>query len=84
MNVTLEHQPGKVSGNNLALKAEQTIPSKASWYSPLGLWHRKTTIIAVLSIGAIFSHLALRFGFRATSLVNAVRAAFPPKVIHDL
>ena len=30
------------------------------------LWHRKTTVIAALSIVAILSHLVLRFGFHAT------------------
>jgi heavy metal translocating P-type ATPase len=29
-------------------------------------WHRKTTVIAALSVAAILGHLALRFGFRAT------------------
>ncbi len=29
-------------------------------------WHRKTTVIAALSVAAIVAHLALRFGFRAT------------------
>jgi heavy metal translocating P-type ATPase len=29
-------------------------------------WHRKTTVIAALSIAAILAHLALRFGFHAT------------------
>ena len=38
----------------------------SSWNTPDGLWCRKSTIIAGLSIGAILSHLALRFGFHAT------------------
>src|SRR6187402_72657 len=29
-------------------------------------WHRKTTVIAALSVVAILVHLALRFGFRAS------------------
>jgi len=33
---------------------------------PACLWHRKSTIIAVLSIVAIVLHLLLRFGFRTT------------------
>src|SRR5476649_1907054 len=35
--------------------------------SPSGLWHRKTTVIAALSIGGILSHLVLRFGFHTTA-----------------
>jgi hypothetical protein len=29
-------------------------------------WHRKTTVIAALSIAAILANLGLRFGFQAT------------------
>ena len=29
-------------------------------------WHRKTTVIAVLSVAAIVTLLALRFGFRTS------------------
>ena len=35
------------------------------WNSPSGLWHRKTTGIAALSVAAILAHLVLRFGFHA-------------------
>ena len=30
-----------------------------------GLWRRKTTVIAVLSVAGILAHLVLRFGFHA-------------------
>jgi hypothetical protein len=30
-------------------------------------WHRQNTVIAALSVAAILAHLALRFGFRASS-----------------
>jgi len=40
-------------------------PPARSWISPAAIWHRKTTIIAVLSVVAILSHLVLRFGFHA-------------------
>ena len=36
------------------------------WTSLSGLWRRKTTVIAALSIGAIASYLVLRFGVRTT------------------
>jgi heavy metal translocating P-type ATPase len=41
----------------------QEPPTGRFWKSLSGLWHRKTTVIAALSIGAILLHLALRFGF---------------------
>ena len=34
--------------------------------TPSRPWHRKTTVIAALSVAAIVAHLALRFGFRAS------------------
>jgi len=37
-------------------------PPKLAWFSPAGLWQRKTTIIAVLSLAGILLHLVLRFG----------------------
>ena len=39
---------------------------KLSHEPPLGLMHRKTTVIAALSIAAILLHLVLRFGFHTT------------------
>ena len=63
MKTILEHSP--VSGPE---KGDQPKPSQdpqagRSWYSPSGLWHRKTTVIAALSIVGIALHLVLRFGF---------------------
>ena len=46
-------------------KLSQQPPPGRCWYSPSGLWHRKTTVIAALSIVAILSHLVLRYGFHA-------------------
>ncbi|MEP6670595.1 MAG: heavy metal translocating P-type ATPase [Chthoniobacter sp.] len=45
------------------------MPRSRSWYSPSRLWHRKTIVIAALSIAAIISHLLLRFGFRSVPSV---------------
>ena len=40
-------------------------PSPGSpWFSASGLWRRKSTIIATLTVAGIGSYLALRFGFR--------------------
>ena len=35
-------------------------------------WHRKTTVIAALSVAAILVHLTLRFGFRATPTTSQI------------
>ena len=45
---------------------ERLTASDQGWNSPAGLWHRKTTVIAALSVVAILVHLVLRFGFHAT------------------
>jgi len=45
-------------------KPSQTPPPIRSWYSPSGLWQRKTTVIAALSIAGILLHLVLRLGLR--------------------
>ena len=38
----------------------------------VGGQHRKTTVIAALSVAAILAHLALRFGFRATPTTSRI------------
>ena len=45
---------------------EQPLTSSL-WYSPSGLWQRKSTLIAALSIIGIVAHLVLRFGFHSTA-----------------
>ena len=45
-------------------KPSRTPPPSRSWYSPSGLWQRKTTVIAALSIAGILLHLVLRLGLR--------------------
>ena len=66
-----------------------TSPPARSWLSPSGLWYRKTTIIAALSILAIGTSLVLRFGLRAASrtyqiplLVTLVIGGLP--LLYDL
>ena len=66
MKTTLEHSPGSGSEKGAELKLSQEPQSGRSWNSPSDLWHRKTTVIAALSIVAIILHLVLRFGFHAT------------------
>jgi heavy metal translocating P-type ATPase len=57
--------------SGLDKEAESTLDQEAarsqSWNSPSGLWLRKTTVIAALSITAILLHLVLRFDFRMTA-----------------
>jgi hypothetical protein len=67
MTTTAERPPA----SGLEKEAESTLdqePARSqSWNSPSGLWLRKTTVIAALSITAILLHLVLRFGFRTTA-----------------
>jgi heavy metal translocating P-type ATPase len=44
---------------------QERLPGQ-SWCSPSGLWHRKTTFIAALSIAGIGMNLVLRFGIQTT------------------
>src|SRR6186713_2622331 len=50
----------------------QEPPPGLSWNSPSGLWRRKTTVIAAVSIGSILVHLLLRFGFHATAATSQI------------
>jgi P-type E1-E2 ATPase len=45
---------------------------KLSQEPPSGPMHRKTTVIAALSIAAIFLHLVLRFGFHTTPRTSQI------------
>jgi cation transport ATPase len=47
-------------------KLSREPPASRSWKSPSALWHRKTTVIAVLSILAILLHLVLRLVLQTT------------------
>ena len=40
--------------------------------TPSRPWHRKTTVIAALSVAAILAHLALRFGFHTTPTTSRI------------
>jgi heavy metal translocating P-type ATPase len=67
MNTTFESPPAKGSKEETEPMLSQGQPHSRCWYSPSGLWHRKTTVIAALSVVAILSHLVLRFGFHTPS-----------------
>ena len=66
-DTTVERPPA----SGVDKEAESTlgqVPARSqSWNSPSGLWLRKTTVIAALSIAAILVHLVLRFGFHTTA-----------------
>ena len=66
MKTTLEHPPTSCSEKGAEPKLSQVPPPGRSWNSLSGLWHRKTTVIAALSIVAILLSLVLRFGFHTT------------------
>ena len=63
VKTTLEHPPAGGSEREAEPKLGQELPTGLSWNSLTGLWQRKTTVIAALSIVAILLSLVLRFGF---------------------
>ena len=66
MKTILEHPPASGSEKGAEPKLSQEPAAGRSWNSPSGPWHRKTTVIAALSIVAILLHLVLRFGIHTT------------------
>ena len=66
MATALGHPPASGLAKGTGPKPAPPLPPVSSWYSTSGLWRRKTTVIAALSIAAILLHLALRFGFHST------------------
>ena len=67
MKTTLETPRASGTTKSAELKPSRDLPTGRAWYSPVGLWQRKSTVIAALSIVGIFLHLVLRFDFHATS-----------------
>ena len=66
MKTTLEHPPTSGSEKGAEPKLSHVPPPGRSWNSLSGLWQRKTTVIAALSIVSILLYLVLRFGFHTT------------------
>ena len=66
MKKTLEHPPASGLENGAESPLGQEPTHGRSWHSASGLWLRKTTVIAALSIAAILLHLVLRFGVHTT------------------
>ena len=66
MTMNLEHPPASGWEKGTESRLIQKPSPVRSWNSPSGLWNRKTTVIAVLSIVAILLHLVLRYGFHST------------------
>ena len=67
MKTSLEHPPTSGSEKGAEPKLSQAPPPGRSWNSLSGIWQRKTTVIAALSIVSILLYLVLRFGFHTTS-----------------
>lgn len=61
-----KHSLAGDSKNGKASKPHQEPAPDRAWHSLSNLWRHKTTIIAALSVVAILSHLALRFGLHTT------------------
>ena len=70
MTTTPEDRPVNGLEKVAELTRIQGLPAGRSWKSLTGLWHRKTTVIATLSIVSILLYLVLRFGFHAPSGTN--------------
>jgi heavy metal translocating P-type ATPase len=66
MNTTSEHPPAGSLEREAEPKFIQEPPPGRSWSGPSGLWHRRTAVLATLSIVAILLHLLLRFGLHTT------------------
>jgi heavy metal translocating P-type ATPase len=88
MKTTLEHPLFCSSEKGTQPQVHQEPPGQR-WNSLYGLWRRKTTFIAALSIAAILVHLALRFGFHTLAgtyqiplLVTLVVGGLP--LLYDL
>jgi heavy metal translocating P-type ATPase len=66
MKITLEHPPA-LRPERAALKPTQHARAGRPWNSLPGLWQRKSTVIAALSIAGIGMNLVLRFGVHTTA-----------------
>ena len=67
MKTTSAHPSASAPERVAEPKLSQEPPAGQPWYSPSGLWHRKTTVIAALSIVGILLHLVQRFGFHTAA-----------------
>jgi len=72
MNNPLEHPPTIGAINKAKPEPDPKLPPSPPWYTLSGLWQRKTTVIAVLSVAGIFLNLVMRFGFRAAPVVYQI------------
>lgn len=62
----MEHPAGGASVTGADAQPTQQAPPGRSATALSWIWHRKTLVIAVLSVVAILSHLVLRFAVRTT------------------
>ena len=66
VKTTLEHSPASGSEKRTEPTPIQEATPARSRHTLAGLWQRKTTVIAALTVAAILLYLGLRFGFHAT------------------
>ncbi len=67
MRVLMIQPPMKPTTNSPSTNSKEgelVTEDTSPWYSLPGLWKRKSTVIAVLSLIGIAAHLVLRFGFQ--------------------
>ena len=67
MKTTLEHPPARRPQERAEPKPTHQAPAARPWNSLPGLWQRKSTVIAALSIAGIGMNVALRFGVHTTA-----------------
>ena len=63
MKTVMGEHPENDSATAVKVKSDQELPPALKWYSPAGLWRRKSTFVAAFAILGILSYLVLRYGF---------------------
>jgi len=69
---TASAPPASPAEKRAASRPGPVPPAAPPWYTPSALWHRKSTVIAALSIVGILWHLVLRFGFHSPPAVGRI------------
>jgi heavy metal translocating P-type ATPase len=72
MNNTLEHPPAIEVKNKAKAESDPKPLPSLPWYTLSGLWQRKTTVIAALSVAGIILNLVLRFSLGAAPAVYQI------------
>jgi heavy metal translocating P-type ATPase len=72
LNSTLKNPPTSGAENRAMPEPDQEQAPAVPWYTPSGLWQRKTTVIAALSVTGIILNLVMRFGFRSAPAIYQI------------